>query len=103
MRLLTSLFFIFITQFSSAQSYQRLHQKARLIDTHNDILSRTTEKGFVFDTDLRGKTHSDLARWKQGGLDGQIFSVWCDGDMKEPYKYANRQLDSLDAVINRNP
>jgi membrane dipeptidase len=56
----------------------------------------------VFDTDLRGKTHSDLTRWKQGGLDAQLFSVWCDGDKKEPFAYANRQIDTLDAVVARN-
>ena len=53
--------------------------RAILADSHNDILTKMVDKGFVFDTDLRGKTHSDLARWKQGGLDVQVFSVFCDG------------------------
>jgi membrane dipeptidase len=29
--------------------------------------------------------------------------VYCDGDAKSPYAYANREMDTLDAVIKRNP
>ena len=86
-----------------AQSYQKIHAKAIVVDTHNDILMKATDDGYVFDTDLRGKTQSDLSRWKQGGLDVQLFSVFCDGNKKNPYAYANRQMDTLDAVVARNP
>lgn len=61
------------------------------------------DRGIVFDQDLTGKTHSDLARWKKGGLDVQLFSVYCDGDLKNPFAFANREMDSLDAVALRNP
>ncbi len=87
----------------SAQTYQEIHEKAIFVDTHNDFLTQTMEKNFVFDTDLKGKTHSDLNRMKEGGLDVQFFSVWSDGNQSNPYNYANRQIDSLDAVIKRNP
>lgn len=86
-----------------AQSYKKLHAKAIVADTHNDILMKAAENGIVFDQDLTGKTHSDLDRWKKGGLDIQVFSVYCDGDLKEPYAWANREMDSLDAVAARNP
>jgi len=86
-----------------AQSYQKIHAKAIVVDTHNDILMKATDNGDVFDSDLRGKTQSDLARWKEGGLDVQLFSVFCDGNKKNPYAYANRQMDTLDAVVARNP
>ena len=86
-----------------AQSYKKIHAKAIVVDTHNDILMKAADKGIVFDQDLRGKTHSDLARWKKGGLDVQIFSVYCDGDLKNSFAYANREMDSLDAVAARNP
>ena len=85
------------------QSYKRIHAKAIVVDTHNDILMKAADKGIVFDQDLTGKTHSDLARWKKGGLDVQIFSVYCDGDLKNPFAFANREMDSLDAVAARNP
>ena len=101
------IFFCFLTlacySFVSAQSYKRLHRKAIVVDTHNDILMKAAENGVVFDRDLTGKTHSDLARWKKGGLDVQLFSVYCDGDLKDPYAWANREMDSLDAVVARNP
>ncbi|MDP2059848.1 MAG: membrane dipeptidase, partial [Flavobacteriaceae bacterium] len=64
----------------SAQTYQEIHEKAIFVDTHNDFLTQTMEKNFVFDTDLKGKTHSDLNRMKEGGLDVQFFSVWSDGN-----------------------
>lgn len=87
----------------SAQSYQKIHNQALFVDTHNDFLTQTMEKGFVFDTDLKGTTHSDLNRMKIGGIDVQFFSVWSDGDQLNPYAFANRQIDSLDAAIQRNP
>lgn len=87
----------------SAQNFQKIHDKAILVDTHNDFLTQTMEKNFVFDTDLKGKTHSDLNRMKEGGVDVQFFSVWSDGEQVNPYAFANRQIDSMDAAINRNP
>jgi len=89
--------------FTQAQSYKKIHFNAIVVDTHNDILMKAADKGMVFDQDLSGKTLSDLDRWKKGGLDVQLFSVYCDGDLKNPFAYANREMDSLDAVAARNP
>lgn len=97
------LFSLIVTIQLSAQNYQNIHNKAIFVDTHNDFLTQTMEKNFVFDTDLKGITHSDLNRMKEGGVDVQFFSVWSDGDQLNPYAFANRQIDSLDAVIKRNP
>ncbi len=88
---------------SESESVEDIHMNAILVDTHNDILMRTMENGFVFDRDLDGKTHTDLKRMKEGGLDVQFFSVWSDGNQVNPYDYANKQIDSLDAVLKRNP
>lgn len=103
MKFSSFIFCIMITTITQAQAYQKLHNDAILIDTHNDILTRVVKDGVLMDSDLRGKTHSDLNRWKEGGLDVQIFSVFCDGEQPEPYQYANTQIDALDAVITRNP
>ncbi len=89
--------------FASAQSYKKLHFKSIVVDTHNDLLSTVIEKGFSIDQDLTGKTHSDLSRFKKGGVDVQLFSVWCDGLQVNPYAWANREMDTLDAVAKRNP
>lgn len=88
---------------ATAQNYLKFHYKAILVDTHNDILEQCINKGYSFDNDLRGKTHSDLQRFKQGGVDVQMFSVWCDGQQKNPYAYANRMMDTVYAVAQRHP
>jgi membrane dipeptidase len=85
------------------ETFEEIHANAIVVDTHNDILMKAVDLGVVFDQDLIGKTHSDLDRWKKGGLDVQLFSVYCDGDAKNPYAMANREMDSLDAVVARNP
>jgi membrane dipeptidase len=86
----------------TAQRISQLHRDAVLIDTHNDFISKSIQNGFLFDADNTGKTHSDLARMKKGGVDGQFFSIWCD-DIPNPYAYANREIDSLYAYVHRNP
>lgn len=103
MQLKLLLLSIILTGQAYAQSYKKAHAKAIVVDTHNDILMKAVDVGMVMDKDLEGKTHSDLTRWKEGGLDVQIFSVYCDGDANTPYAYANREMDSLDAVVLRNP
>ena len=97
------LFLIAHCLFAGAQSYKKLHFNAVVVDTHNDLLTTAIDKGLVIDHDLSGKTHSDLARLKKGGVDVQLFSVWCDGLKADPYAWANREMDTLDAVAKRNP
>jgi membrane dipeptidase len=88
----------------AAQSYQKIHDRAILVDTHNDVLISIL-KGHSIDTDLGGRTHSDLRRFREGGVDVQIFSVWSDEQYGpgKGFSYANRQVDSLYAVTARNP
>lgn len=86
-----------------AQSFNQIHAEAIVADTHNDIISACIENNFKFDSDLRGKTHTDLNRMFQGGLDVQVFSIFCDGKQTDPFKFANREIDTLYAWVNRNP
>ena len=88
--------------FLAAQSYKKFHFNSIVVDTHNDLLSKVVDDKVIIDSDLTGKTHSDLDRFKKGGVDVQIFSVWCAGLKVQPYAWANRQMDSLDAVAKRN-
>jgi len=101
--ILCSLALCMLANAVSAQSYQKIHDKAILVDSHNDILTTSITKGYSIDQDLRGKTATDLNRMKAGGLDVQVFSVWCDGLQKNPYAYANQEIDTLYAWIARNP
>jgi membrane dipeptidase len=89
---------ISITGFS-----QKIHFKSVLVDTHNDAITACIEKKVSFDQDLNGINHSDLKRFKEGGLDYQLFSIWCDGEKVNPYAWAMREMDTMDAVAARNP
>ena len=89
--------------YSFAQSWKKLHFNSILVDTHNDIPSTAIEKKLSFDMDLKNKTHSDLKRMKEGGVDVQLFSIWCDGNQSSPFAWANREMDTVMAWTNRNP
>lgn len=102
-KLILPLFLLFIVN-ASAQNAMQIHQKAILIDTHNDILSNI----LITKQDigkLQNTGNFDLVRAKQGGLDGQIFSIWCGEEYGKgtAYAFANREIDSLYALIARNP
>jgi membrane dipeptidase len=103
MKKILLLFIVGLTINSFAQSYKKLHQKAIVADTHNDFPSASIEKQVPFDTDLRGKTHSDLQRMKEGGVDIQLFSIFCGPEQLHPYTFANRQIDSVYEWTRRNP
>ena len=66
-----------------------------LIDTHNDFPSASIAEKLPLDQDLKGKTHSDLQRMKEGGVDIQIFSIFCEPRTENPYAYANQEIDSV--------
>ncbi|GGK68346.1 dipeptidase [Rufibacter glacialis] len=91
--------------FSCSSSYQTIHQKAVLVDTHNDVLSQVIFEGLSVEQDLTGKAHTDLQRMKEGGLDVQVFAVFSDETYGpgRAFKFANQQIDSLEALARRNP
>lgn len=106
MRITVSLFLLPALLVSAAgftQQAKKIHFKSILIDTHNDIPTTAIDAGVSFDQPLKHKTHSDLQRMKEGGVDAQFFSIWCDGNMKNPYAWANREIDTVLAWTNRNP
>lgn len=88
-----------------AQNAKKIHQKSIVVDTHNDVISGVIIKGKSIETNLLGKAHTDLNRLKEGGVDVQIFSIFCDEryGKNTAFAFANRQIDSLYAIINRNP
>lgn len=88
-----------------SQAAKKLHFKSIVIDTHNDFISTGIEKGKSFDQSLKGITHSDLSRMKEGGIDVQVFSIFCDENYGNgtAFAFANREIDTLYATLNRNP
>lgn len=101
------LLFLFIVSNNYAQSQpeKKIHRKATVVDTHNDVLSSAVLDGI----DISNRTttgHSDLVRWKEGGLDVQFFSVFTGEKArnKEGYfKDALQEIDSLKSIVSRNP
>jgi membrane dipeptidase len=57
---------------------QRIHSKAIVVDTHNDITSMMEDEDYDIGTSSVGKYHTDLARMKQGGLTAEFFSIYVD-------------------------
>jgi membrane dipeptidase len=89
---------------ASAQTsdYPRIHREATVVDGHNDVLGRVVSGDRI---DIRGvKGHSDLPRFREGGVDVQVFSVWVHPKKgtTEGWKEALRQIDSLHALANRS-
>jgi len=89
---------------TNAQTPMEIHQRAILVDTHNDILSDELITGNDIGK-LQSTGNFDLVRAKEGGLDAQVFSIWCGADYGKgtAFKFANREIDSLYALIARYP
>ena len=104
MRYLSIFFLLIGVQNLCAQSAQKKISNVILVDTHNDFLSKAVEDHVVFDSNLKGITQSDLRRMRDGGVNVQIFSIFCDEQYGRgsAFTYANRELDSLFAITARN-
>ena len=103
--LLLLISFLFVSIITSAQSVRSLHKKAIVVDTHNDILSSAMLEGKDISHRIK-EGHSDLDRWKEGGVDVQFFSVWTDKVSRNKegfFKDANQEIDSLNVLILKNP
>jgi membrane dipeptidase len=74
----------------------KVHRSALLIDTHNDVTSRTVDG---FDFGPRAKDgHTDITRLKEGGQGGIFFAVFVSADNVEGNHSAHRTLQMIDTV-----
>ena len=81
-----------------------VHQQAFVADTHNDVLMRSMMGRNIL-TELP-ESHSDLVKFKNGGGDLQVFSVWVSPskiDPEEYYNYANAMITQLEYLCSRVP
>lgn len=95
----------FITIIGCSPALNKLHHKAVLADTHNDVLSSQVLEGKDISHRMK-EGHSDLDRWKEGGMDVQFFSVWTDKTPRNKAGFfadAVEEIDSLHHIILRNP
>ena len=67
-----------------------------VIDTHNDVTSRTL-KGV--DIGLKSKEgHTDVPRLREGGVTATFFAVYVGGDYVKDNRAAHRALEMIDTV-----
>ncbi len=75
---------------------RRVHQSALLIDTHNDVTSRTVDG---FDIGPRSsKTHTDLVRLREGGVGAVFFAAYVDAKYSKTHESAHRALEMIDTI-----
>ncbi|GAC1356450.1 MAG: dipeptidase [Acidobacteriaceae bacterium] len=79
----------------SQAEVDRITREAILIDTHNDVTSKTVD-GFDIATSNR-KGQTDLARMK-GSLGAEFFAIFVDADYVNGNHSANRTLQMIDTV-----
>lgn len=81
----------------------KLHFDALVVDTHNDVCQR-----ILAGEDISVRTrhgHSDLPRFKEGGLDVECFSIWVppEDTARSYFDQANEMIDSVESLARRNP
>jgi len=95
--------FWYLSIFSCDRSTHDIHLESFVADTHNDVLLRAMEGQNVLK--YHPESHSDLEKFKLGGVDLQVFSIWVSPDEKEKkyFENANDMINKLDFLISRVP
>jgi len=83
----------------------KIHQKAIVIDGHNDIPSPMVDEDFDLGTNSVGKFHrdgdpfhTDIARFKTSGITGEFFSIYVSGTSLKTGGAMRRAMDLIDAT-----
>src|SRR5579883_274226 len=82
-------------QISDAE-VKRVHSSAILIDTHNDITSRTVD-GYDIGK-AKNDGHTNVTALKEGGVGAQFFAVYVAADYVKGNRSAHRTLEMIDTV-----
>ena len=82
--------------------YRKLHSEAIVVDAHNDAVQR-----ILAGEDLSVRTthgHSDLPRFREGGVDVQIFSIWVPPEktLRSYFVQADEEIDSIESFARKN-
>ena len=80
----------------SAAAVEELHRSVLLIDLHNDLPSYTVDG---LDIGKRqSKTHTDIARLREGGVDAVFFAAWVSPKYVPRGQAAHRLLEVIDTI-----
>lgn len=75
---------------------ERVHKSALLIDTHNDVTSKTVDG---FDIGKPTSTgHTDLPRLRQGNVGAQFFAAYVASSYVNGNRSAHRTLEMIDTI-----
>jgi membrane dipeptidase len=80
----------------SESRVRQVHRSALLIDTHNDVTSKTVNGFDIGPRTVEG--HTDLARLKEGGVGAIFFAVYVDASFLSKNNSASRALQMIDTV-----
>src|SRR5579864_6185434 len=75
---------------------QKIHKSVLLIDTHNDITSRTVTGYDIGKAENDG--HTNLKAMREGGLGAQFFAVYVAANYTNGNRSAWRALEMIDTV-----
>ena len=95
-------FFLFFS--SCDRPTYEIHTNAFIADAHNNILLKAMDGQNILT--YLNHTHSDLEKFKIGGVDLQAFSVWVDPDKfadKDYFHHANNMISKLEYLCSRIP
>lgn len=85
------------------KDYKKLHFDAVVVDAHNDVVQRMLAGEDILVRTYLG--HSDLPRFREGGIDVEVFSIWVPPDKKHQdyYNKANKQIDAIETFVKKSP
>ena len=95
---------LFILFYSCDNNKIKFHKSAFVADTHNDVLLRSMIGQDIL-TSLP-YSHSDLSKFKLGGVDLQVFSIWVspyEFNSSQYYDRANSMISQLEYLCSRVP
>jgi membrane dipeptidase len=89
---------------------ESVHDRAFVIDLHNDVMEVISGSNFTYQLSDRhtlsrnGDPQTDIPRYRDGGVDAQVFSIWIDPAkyMSAYFSTAMKFLDTLKAQASRN-
>ena len=74
----------------------KVHRSAILIDTHNDVTSKTVEGFELGKPSAEG--HTDIPRMKQGGMTAEFFAAYVGTNYMASNGSAHRVLQMIDTI-----
>ncbi|MEX2264409.1 MAG: dipeptidase [Bryobacteraceae bacterium] len=81
---------------ATSDEFTRVHRAAPLIDTHNDVTSFTVDGRDIGAN--RGLGHTDIQRFRQGGVGATFFAIYVAADYAAKGRAAHRALEMIDTV-----